>query len=154
MPKTISTKSPAYQRWVQKANAMAYDNPTRFRQIMSLVDDKFASEAMRKRVSNLRSAIAKEGRERTFGLASKRLSSGLALRKRETDIALKNMKTAKTLGYLNLPVSGALGYIGYKGDVAEADRWKKMEEKLYGSPNLKRRKTPIPNPSSRLEGIY
>jgi hypothetical protein len=96
-PKTISTKSPAYQRWVQKANAMAYDNPTRFRQIMSLVDDKFASEAMRKRVSNLRSAIAKEGRERTFGLASKRLSSGLALRKRETDIALKNMKTAKTL---------------------------------------------------------
>ncbi len=133
MPTTlISQNSAAYKRWQQKANAMAYDDPQKYNMIMSLVDDQFASEQMRKRILNLTRTIKREGREKTFSLASKGLESGLALRRKRTSAEKDALSTAKTLGYINLPLSGIFGYMKYKGDVSEAQDIRALRKKVYG----------------------
>lgn len=132
MATNISTSSAAYKRWQQKANALAYDDPQKFRIMMSLADDEFASEQMRKRILNVSRTTAREGREKSFELASKRLESEQSLRGRETKLAKKSMKTAKTLGYLNLPLSATFGFMKYKRDVDEAGEIKNLMRRLYG----------------------
>lgn len=150
MATNISTNSAAYKRWQQKANALAHDDPGKFRIMMSLVDDEFAGEQMRKRILNLHRTMTREGRERTYGLASKRLGlaskrvdlsakaykSELALQGKSTKFAKKSMKEAKTLGYLGLPVSALSGYTKYKADVDEAADIRNLRRRVYGEDDV------------------
>lgn len=128
----ISVNSAAYKRWQQKANALAHDDPQKYRILMSLADDEFAGEQMRKRILNLSRTTAREGRERTLDLATRKHESNVAFQKRTTDIAKDALKTSKTLGYLNLPLSGAFGYMKYKRDVSEAQDIRDLRESLFG----------------------
>lgn len=132
----ISTNSAAYKRWQQKANAMAYDDPQKFRIIMSLADDEFASEQMRKRILNLSRTTAREGREKSFDLASRRLASNIALQRRRTRHGKKALSTAKTLGAINVPLSGMFGYMKYKGDISEAEDIRSLRRKLFGQDDV------------------
>jgi len=138
----ISTNSAAYKRWQQKANAMAYDDPQKFRIMMSLVDDKFAGEQMQKRILNLRRTMVRERRDKTFDLASRRLASNIGLQRRTTKQEKSALSTAKTLGAINVPLSGLFGYMQYQGDVAEARDIRDLRSRIY--PEAKPRKTRSP----------
>ncbi len=132
MRTNISTNSAQYKRLQQKANAMAYDDPGKFRIMMSLVDDEFAGEQMRKRILNVSRTTAREGREKTYGLASRRLKSEQSLQGRQTKLEKESAKTARTLGVLNLPLSATFGFMKYKRDVSEANEVKNLMRRLYG----------------------
>jgi len=113
MPDWIN--NPRYQRVIQKLQGL----PSWQRAIFTSAgaDRQFASDEMRNKIAAINAATVRRGRDQAIssgrerlGLAQDRFKASTKLRDRAFNIDKGDRRTAETLGYGNIGLSGVMGY--------------------------------------------
>jgi len=131
------TNSPQYLKHLQKIRSM---NPEKRAVTQGLIDELsgiYAGADMQKQLEAMKVAATEKNRERSLGLAEKRLDYRSDLSDQKHDLARKTYRheknmgdTAEILGWANIPVSGLVGYGQYKHKQKLTDRYTGLAGKV------------------------